>query len=363
MNRLILGQIENAAYVPLPWEMPEIDYVDTRLEHDLSAYRQFLEACYCLQKYDLKEIDLIHSFNAVCKTDRPWIASFETTMPRIWPQNEDEKNIYVQLIDWMKKDNCKTLYAMSRNAYDIQRYMLSQYLLPADVDMLMEKTKILYPPQKIIISQDQLDRKYSTKKLNFLFVGRTFFKKGGRETIRSLSEFAGEYDFKLTLVSSLDYNDYVTHATYEDKLKWKKIIQEKEWIEYYEALPNEMVLEKCREASVGLLPSFGDTFGYAVLEMQAAGCPVITTDLRAFPETNNDDCGWVCRLPTEEEDTDLEWDDEVWSRILEQELRRCFQEIFHNPEIISIKGRKALNRIKEMHDPYKYQLELAKNLE
>lgn len=181
--------------------------------------------------------------------------------------------------------------------------------------------------------------------------------------VQVLSEFASQYDFRLTLVSSLGFNDYVTHTPYEEMQKWKKIIQETEWIEYYESLPNEIVLDKCREASIGLLPSFADTFGYSVLEMQAAGCPVITTNVRAFSETNSDDCGWVCQLPIDEVGRCTEWNAEVRSKILERELRGCFREVFSNPEMIRIKGEKALERIKKMHDPYKYQMELAGNLD
>lgn len=178
-KRLILGRIDNTDYVPLPWEMPDIDYVDTRFELDLKAYKQLLEACYYPREYDLREIDLIHSFNAVCRTDRPWIASFETVMPRVWPQKEEEKEYYMQLIDQMKKDNCRALYAMSRNTYNMQRYKLSQYLESADVDVLMKKTKVLYPPQQVIISREQFDRKHSTNRIKFLFIGGLFFLKGG----------------------------------------------------------------------------------------------------------------------------------------------------------------------------------------
>jgi glycosyltransferase involved in cell wall biosynthesis len=33
------------------------------------------------------------------------------------------------------------------------------------------------------------------------------------------------------------------------------------------------------------------------LEFQAAGCPVVTTDIRALPEINSDECGWVVPVP------------------------------------------------------------------
>ena len=58
------------------------------------------------------------------------------------------------------------------------------------------------------------------------------------------------------------------------------------------------MLELLSGSHIGLLPSFAETYGYVVLEMQAAGVPVVTTDIRAFSEVNPDECGWRIRTPT-----------------------------------------------------------------
>lgn len=225
----------------------------------------------------------------------------------------------------------------------------------------MNKTKVLHPPQNILITEEEFRKKQNAQEIHFLFIGRDFFIKGGREMLEVLAEFEGKYCFDLTLISSLQYGDYFTKTSYEEMCRCKRIIQEKPWIHYYESLPNEEVLAKCKDATVGLLPSLADTYGYAVLEMQAAGCPVITTNVRAFPETNNEECGWICRLPVDELGICMEQDAEIWSEILRKELRRCFQEIFDAPEKVCEKGMKALERIRRMHDPYKYQKELRKH--
>lgn len=176
------------------------------------------------------------------------------------------------------------------------------------------------------------------------------------------SEYEGKYDFSLTVISSLQYGDYFTKTPREEMICCRNFLNEKDWIDYYEFLPNEDVLEKCREAQVGLLPSFADTYGYAVLEMQAAGCPVITTNVRAFPEINDEGCGWVCRLPVDALGFCAEWDAGVRSEILKRELRRCLEDIFTHPEEIRKKGRQALDRIRRVHDPRRYQETLWKNL-
>lgn len=361
-RRLVVDKIKDAFYVAMPKESAEILLEDDISETDWERYRQLSEACYCPKEY-CPEVDLIHTFNMVCKTDCDWIASFETTMPRVWPETESEEKYYLQLAEYMKRSNCKSLYAFCRNAYNIQRHSLMCHLPPDDVELFMTKTKVLHPPQEILITEEEFVKKHQRKEIHFIFVGNSFFIKGGRELIRALSKFENCYDFRLTLISSLLCNDYFTKISNEEAAAWKEIIQKKQWIDYYESIPNDKVLKKCKEATIGLLPSFADTYGYAVLEMQASGCPVVTTNVRAFPELNNEKCGWICRMPVDNLGVCAEQEKSVLSDILEKELERYFQEIFEHPDTIIIKGRAALERIKEMHDPDNYQKELKKNLE
>lgn len=353
-KRLIMDKIDSVSYVAMPWELPE-----NRCQIQ-SNVKQILEACYSSDQHR-SEVDFIHTFNTVCDTDSPWCASFETKIPRVWPVTENEKEYYLQLVEYIKRPNCRALYALSQNAYNIQKQDLMSYISPDEVDVLMKKTKVLHAPQEVLISEEEFINKHNTQKIHFIFVGRLFFIKGGRECIQALSRFEERYRFKLTLISSLQYNDHFTKTSIKEMERCRDMIREKSWIDYYESLPNEEVLKKCKEAAIGLLPSVAETYGYVILEMQAAGCPVVTTNIRAMPELNNEECGWVCRIPVDELGNCAEPDSAIWSEILERELERCFQEIFNNPDKIKEKGRKALERIKRMHDPYEYQNELKKN--
>lgn len=362
-RRLIIDKIAGISYLAIPKETADITYISSEYEDRMDRYRGLEEASYCPDQY-LPEVDLIHTFNTVCQTDKPWCASFETVIPRMNCDTQWEKDYYLQLVECMKRPNCRALYALCRNAYEIQRNMLKETLdSPADLELLMSKTKVLHPPQEVLITEEAFEEKHKTKKIHFIFVGGAFFIKGGREVIETLSEFEDRYDFDLTLISSLLYDDYFTKTSYEEMVRCRRIIHDCEWIDYYESLDNRDVLEKCKEATIGLLPSVADTYGYAVLEMQAAGCPVITTNVRAFSETNNEHCGWVCQLPVDELGFCMEQDSRVWPDMLKLELRRCFEDIFTHPENIEEKGRNALERIREMHNPYKYQEELRSVVE
>ncbi|MDE7272486.1 MAG: glycosyltransferase [Lachnospiraceae bacterium] len=205
-----------------------------------------------------------------------------------------------------------------------------------------------------MISDAAFEQKHDVEQVHFIFVGNAFFIKGGREMLKVLSGFENRYDFKLTLISSLQIHDYFTQAAYEDRLEIQDIIRSKKWIEHYANLSNDRVLEKCREATVGLFPSMADTYGYAVLEMQAAGCPVITTNVRAFPEINNEECGWICHLPVNDQNMCNKEALPELSHQLELELRKCISDILENPHTIKEKGRKAMERIQRMHNPKTY---------
>ena len=63
------------------------------------------------------------------------------------------------------------------------------------------------------------------------------------------------------MVSGLRYGDDVSLSTAEDKETYKKRMEEASWITHYEALPNSEVIDLCRKAHVGLLPTFADTYG------------------------------------------------------------------------------------------------------
>lgn len=60
------------------------------------------DASHCLESVP-KLVDAIHTFNMVCITDKPWIASFEILIPRMFVSNSFESEYYMQLIERIQK--------------------------------------------------------------------------------------------------------------------------------------------------------------------------------------------------------------------------------------------------------------------
>ena len=180
-------------------------------------------------------------------------------------------------------------------------------------------------------------------------------------------------NWHLTIVSSLSINDYATQYTKEEQRVLKQEVLEildrrTDQIDWHQSLPNEKVLSIMKTSHVGLLPTWHDTYGYSVLEFQASGCPVISTDIRALPEINNNTCGWVIpigkRFDARISPLKSKKQRNAFSKDLTDSLKTLFEEILGSPRaLLQEKAEKALARIRAEHDPEKHKLALIKILE
>lgn len=315
--------------------------------------------------FSTPKVDVIHTFNTACITKKPWICTFETAVPRTnqttkhtpFPTRLD--NFTRKTFKLLAKDNCAFLIALSEANKNIQIKLMDSLNVDSR-DIIAQKIIVLPPPQAVLVSQEEIDNKFSTVDdcINFIFVGGLFFRKGGAQIVDSLTKFAKKgYRFHLTVVSTLGYGDAVSRTSTEDMEYYKDILTNTEWISYYNGLPNPEVLKLCKQSHVGLLPSLADTYGYSVLEMQSCGCPVITTDIRALPEMNNNDCGYIVSVPkhpsteaiynTQEDLINLK-------KAISSGLDNIFEEIFSNPKQLKVKAESAIAKIAAEHSPDRY---------
>ena len=128
-----------------------------------------------------------------------------------------------------------------------------------------------------------------------------------------------------------------------------------DWLHIYPALPFSKVRELMLKCDVGLLPTWGETYGYSTLEMQAAGLPVISTNIRALTETNPH--GWIVKLPTnyagELALKDREHKDFIRETLVKN-LYNIFWDICENRSVILEKSRLSFEFINTVHSPEKY---------
>lgn len=319
------------------------------------------------QDFGLNRVDCLHLFNGVNYSRTPWVATFETFIPRFievlrnhssHPERLQSSPRTKKAIECLASDSCIGLFALSNSAYELQAGFLK--LFPDQRSRILDKTEVLHPPQTVATGNiGQLSYPFEQgREIRFMLVGHHFFRKGGQEILRAFQSVRNLTGAALSLcvVSALRSDQYAARADEKDIVRVREFISaNNDWIEYHPSLPSSEVLIKMAECDVGLLPSYAETYGYSVLELQSHGRPVITTDVRAFPEINSNHCGWLLNVPKREIGGEAYFqtaeDRERLSNAIEQGLMRVLQDIIDNPSQIREKGERALKRIRNQHDP------------
>lgn len=354
VKRNILGKIPGAEYVVLK--------KNDNLFHTLSTLKNLIfrkkidfDGKYFF--YRRRDVDVLHLYNDINYSPRKWVSSFETLLPRFAETKNDHQKPEPAHITNEKthaafariaKKNCLGIIAISQASTDIQNELLKNY--PEFGAQVKGKLHIIHPAQKII--SENINQDYG--ELRFIFVGTQFHLKGGVEMFEVFEKLRKKYAFRLTIISSFKTDHYVTKVSESEAAEMREKIRKTPWIEHFENIPNEEVLELIKKSHIGLLPTWSDTYGFSVLEMQACGVPVITTDIRALPEINNEACGWLIHLPQNRLKQALyftEAQKETLKSTLKKQLEEILIGIFEDKTQIASKAEKSLQRIKNEHNP------------
>jgi glycosyltransferase involved in cell wall biosynthesis len=302
-------------------------------------------------------VDVVHTFNSVILGNIPWVVTFETTLPR---ESRLPKALIRMAWRHLASHRCLGILALSENARIRLLADLEENRACAgidDIDAIRSKLRVLHPPQNTLINFSDKERRIDFNgSLQLILIGHDFFRKGGLELLVALDSLVEEgFDLRLCVVGKMNAGDYASRAGVKEVSRANQLISKHSArIEVKGTLPNENVKELLCESHVICLPSWGDTYGYSVLEGQAAACAAITTDLRAFSEINHNDCGWVVPVPKlVNGDGDLLTSSKraQFHRILVDGLMNCLREALLNRDLLREKCRRSLIRIKRFHDP------------
>ncbi|MFC2063900.1 glycosyltransferase family 4 protein [Chloroflexota bacterium] len=360
--RNIRDVVPEVEYIPVPDLVGCVNVftkrVNAKLNRDLISTFDWNNQ---FNDFNLNRIDVLHLFNGISYARTPWITTFETLVPRfraaLHPQeNSARADQKVRRgLSHLAGHACRKIISMSDCSVGFERNLLSRY--PQYKEEIEKKLVVLHPGQPVIVKNYQQKPISKPGKVRFIFVGSAFFRKGGKEIVDVLQSLRAKhhYDFELILISSFKIENYATFENAEDVRMYKALVRENsEWITHYSYLPNNEVLELIKSAHVGLLPTHADTYGYSLLEFQAAGCPVISTNVRALSEINNDSIGWLIKVPKNqlgEAIYSTREDRKKLSSSISTGLEEAVHEIFSDPTIIRTKGSRALERIRIEHSP------------
>lgn len=261
-------------------------------------------------------------------------------------------------LHYLSLPNCRGLIALSECSRSIQLEILNQF--PEYKAKIEKKLITLYPPQDLIVKSitDKINHTKKSNDFTFIYVGRDYFRKGGRETVQVLAELRKKYNFKLILISDLRVDEVKYLRTDHDIEDAKKLINDNlSWIEYHEFLPNNEVIEKIKQSDVALLPTWMDTYGYSVIECQACGTPVISTSLRALTETNDNSVGWLIKVPVNRLNNPIHntrKEQDLFYDVLSKGLYETLEYVLLHKDEITEKSQKCLERIEKYHNPERY---------
>ncbi len=319
-------------------------------------------------------VDVYHAFNYICITKKKWVVSYETMVPRFLDVFDDiENHTYSKKIELyltkISQKNCLALLPISQCTKNIQDKILENY--PNLKKIITDKTFVLYPPQEIICNEVDVEEK-NNDKLKFMFVGNDFYRKGGGEVIEAFEQLfiSGKLnpnDVEIKLVGDICRKYNYAHGDFQHGDDYYKriesILDKYPSIVIINKIDNNSVIELMKDCNVGILTSWADTFGYSVLEFQATGCPVISTNIRALPEINNNEVGWVIDLKKDKLGNIVisSYQDviDVKSKIIDG-LKCAVMDAISNKSNVIRKGVSSVRRIREFHDIDKYNEVLRK---
>jgi glycosyltransferase involved in cell wall biosynthesis len=300
--------------------------------------------------FGLNKYSVLHFVNAISYGKRPWVSTFETFIPR-WGVSPRILERGLRLIC---QKNCAAILPMSTCAASFQEHFVRERFEQFWSE-ISAKMQVVHPAQTLCIDSIQ-EKEGGASPLVFTLVGGDFFRKGGLHVLRVFDRLIKmKADLCLNIVSRMGYGDYASRTNADDAREASVIIQSHPGeINHIPALPNSGVLDLFKKSHVCLLPTLGETYGYSVLEAQACGCPVVTTNIRALPEINNDEVGWIIPIPKDGFGnailTSVQDREEV-GLIIERELEKIVTGLLNNPVEIAGKGELSLRRISHEHSP------------
>jgi glycosyltransferase involved in cell wall biosynthesis len=296
-------------------------------------------------------VDLYHHWRTVDFGSTPWVVSTSAGLPFGWPGRA-----YREGLKLLASKACKRILVTGRCAREWQRSKAEKE--PDLEHEIMQKVEVLPPAQECLVSSWKNKPIDLDGPLRLIFVGGTFFRKGGWELVQVVRQLRSESaSIRLDVVSSVGQWHQMASEE-QDPDEAKRIMEETDAITWHGKLPNSEVLELFRRSHIGLLPSYIETYGYTVLEAQAAGCPTITTDIKAFPDINPDEVGWRIGIDGDDYDFRSEEGRARISERIERGLYRTLKTILDDRSVIRRKGTAALERIAEEHAPARHRTRL-----
>lgn len=264
----------------------------------------------------LSDYQLIHSYNKIPQTTKPWIVTFESLLPRVLSRGTDPTPKRVLLRKHLVSSNCRKIIAISAYAKGIFSRVNKDWDLLDDV---LKKVEVIHP--NVPINSHAPKTYVGTQPLQLVFIGNDFARKGGITVLR-LAKKAKQMGVPIAvhLVSGMKYGpevhtDYPHTEKYEEDLKLLSLDN----VVFHGKKSNQEVLQLLSQSHFQIMPTLHDTYGYSIVEGFSVATPAITTNVCALPEfVHHGKNGYVLNLDLKE--------NKIWTHLIHWPLSRDNQE-------------------------------------
>ena len=192
-RRNILWCLPGAEYIEIPDRSRHLAYrarqINATLKYEVlpvqDAENIYISSC-------STGADILHFINAVCLGWTPWVSTFETIIPRFrstlsqigssTPVRNTKTNLWLRLaLRALSGRRCRKLIAMSETALAIQTDFLAS--AGSSGQTIFPKLVSTHPPQRREITGMAEKPNLNEREIRFMFVGGSFFRKGGKELL------------------------------------------------------------------------------------------------------------------------------------------------------------------------------------
>jgi len=222
--------------------------------------------------------ELLHTFNTVPLSLKPFLVSYEGEIPRAhegWGKEAVGKACHAALMS----DRCRGIFPISRFSQRLAFLFAArnQYL------RLDEKPgEVVYP--SIAVAGDT-PKTLDPDNIVLTFVGKHWARKGGAVAALAarLLKARGR-KVTVNIVSQMAYGDAVYTDTHRGFYRNYLESMAEDNVRHYPRLPNAEVMRMLAGSTFTLLPTLDDSFGFSVLESMSLAVPVIASGVCAIPE-------------------------------------------------------------------------------
>jgi len=242
-------------------------------------------------------VRLVHSFNML-PLNGDFIVSYETELPRFLG-NPSEKQLQFGY-NILESGRCKGIYSLSVAG---QRFAQRRMLEKGRTDLANSIEVFRGGFQTFDLETNISSNKEPIKAC---FVGGQLFHKGIEATLEALQILRdGGLNIELVVVGKAEGSSYAVPGIQFDKTKLLRELEKKQWISYYDSLPNQQIIDLFKKSDLLIFPSIDESLGWVLIEAALCGTPRLSTNIYAFPELIEHEIdGWMVNLPLNE---DLRW--------------------------------------------------------